>query len=84
MSDEEGTQAQADLAREVRSWLEAHWNPALSVEAWWRLVARAGWSAPHLPVEQGGRGLPRSADRHVRALFASPASRTAPTSYTSW
>jgi len=60
-----------DLAREVRSWLEEHWDPALPVEAWWRLVGRAGWSAPHLPVEQGGRGLPRSADRRVRSLFAS-------------
>jgi alkylation response protein AidB-like acyl-CoA dehydrogenase len=60
-----------DLAREVTSWLEEHWDPTLSVEEWWRLVGRAGWSAPYLPVEEGGRGLPRSADRQVRALFAS-------------
>jgi len=62
--------ARADLAREVTAWLEEHWDPALSVEDWWRLVGRAGFSAPHLPVEQGGRGLPRSADRQVRTLFA--------------
>jgi alkylation response protein AidB-like acyl-CoA dehydrogenase len=70
VSDPEGSRAAGDLAREVTAWLEEHWDPALSVEAWWRLVGRAGWSAPHLPVEEGGRGLPRSADRQVRALFA--------------
>jgi alkylation response protein AidB-like acyl-CoA dehydrogenase len=59
-----------ELAREVTAWLEEHWDPALPVEAWWRLVAQAGWTAPHRPVEQGGRGLPRAADRQVRALFA--------------
>jgi alkylation response protein AidB-like acyl-CoA dehydrogenase len=60
-----------DLAREVTSWLEANWDPALTVEAWWRRVGRAGWTAPHLAVEEGGRGLPRSADRKVRAIFES-------------
>jgi alkylation response protein AidB-like acyl-CoA dehydrogenase len=63
--------AGGDLAAEVTAWLDEHWDPALSVEEWWRLVGRAGWSAPHLTVEDGGRGLPRSADRQVRSLFAS-------------
>jgi alkylation response protein AidB-like acyl-CoA dehydrogenase len=63
--------ARSELAREVTAWLDEHWDPSLSVEQWWRLVAKAGWTAPHLPVEQGGRGLPRSAGRQVRALFAS-------------
>jgi len=71
VSSEEGSQAGADLAREVLAWLEEHWDPALSVEEWWRLVGRAGWTAPHFSLEEGGRGLPRSADRQVRALFAS-------------
>ena len=34
--------ATADLAREVAAWLEEHWDPALSVEEWWRLVGRRG------------------------------------------
>ena len=70
MSRADSAEAGGELAREVAAWLKQHWDPALPVEAWWRLVARAGWSAPHLPVAQGGRGLPRSADRQVRALFA--------------
>ena len=71
MSEQDDARAAGALAREVNAWLEQHWDPSLSVEEWWRLVGRAGWSAPHLPVEQGGRGLPRSAERQVRALFAS-------------
>ena len=58
------------LADEVRAWLSEHWDPVLPVEEWWRIVARAGWTAPHLPVEQGGRGLHRTAANTVRATFA--------------
>jgi alkylation response protein AidB-like acyl-CoA dehydrogenase len=58
------------LEAEVVSWLKEHWDPALSVEQWWRLVGRAGWCAPHFKVEEGGRGLSRSSERQVRALFA--------------
>jgi alkylation response protein AidB-like acyl-CoA dehydrogenase len=57
------------LRAEVRAWLELHWDPDLSVDDWWRLVAKAGWTAPHLTPEQGGRGLHRSAIRTVRAVF---------------
>ena len=35
------------------------------------MVGRAGWCAPHFAKEEGGRGLPRTAERTVRALFAS-------------
>ncbi|MBL7495056.1 acyl-CoA dehydrogenase family protein [Frankia sp. CNm7] len=55
---------------EVEAWLAEHWDPDLSVERWWRLVAAAGWTAPHFSVEQGGRGLPQRAGRTVRAAFA--------------
>ena len=58
-----------DLRAEVRAWLEDHWDPDLSVDDWWRLVAEAGWTAPHLPREQGGRGLHRTAASTVRAEF---------------
>lgn len=64
------TDADDDLIREVDEWLDEHWDPSLSAEDWWRLVGRAGWTAPHLPPDQGGRGLPRAAERKVRARFA--------------
>ena len=58
------------LRAEVRAWLEEHWDPALSAEEWWRIVADAGWTAPHFTPEEGGRGLHRNAGGTVRAAFA--------------
>ena len=57
------------LKAEVRAWLDEHWDPDLSVDDWWRIVAKAGWTAPHFTPEQGGRGLPRRADNTVRNEF---------------
>jgi alkylation response protein AidB-like acyl-CoA dehydrogenase len=60
----------AELWDEVQAWLAAHWDPDLAVDDWWATVAAAGWTAPHLPVERGGRGLARRSQRVVRAAFA--------------
>ena len=59
-----------ELRAEVRAWLEEHWDPELSVDDWWRIVGKAGWTAPHFTSEQGGRGLHRTAGNVVRATFA--------------
>ena len=48
------------LAADVARWLAQHWDPDATVVNWWRLVADAGWTAPHFPTEWGGRGLPRT------------------------
>ena len=58
-----------EIAAEVRAWLAEHGDPELSVDDWWRIVAKAGWTAPHLTPEQGGRGLPRVAANIVRPTF---------------
>jgi len=58
------------LGADVQAWLEQHWDPELSVEEWWQLVADAGWTAPHFTPEQGGRGLERRSEAVVRATFA--------------
>ena len=57
------------LKAEVQAWLDDHWDPELSVDDWWRIVAKAGWTAPHFTPEQGGRGLPRKAANTVRDEF---------------
>ncbi len=62
--------ANDELRAEVRSWLDQHWDPDLTVDDWWGVVADAGWTAPHFPPEQGGRGLHRAAGNLVRATFA--------------
>ena len=58
------------LAADVLAWLEQHWDPELSVEEWWQLVADAGWTVPHFTPDQGGRGLERRSEAVVRATFA--------------
>ncbi len=59
-----------ELWAEVQDWLTASWDPGLTVDAWWKEVAAAGWTAPHLAPEQGGRGLGRRSQVVVRSAFA--------------
>jgi alkylation response protein AidB-like acyl-CoA dehydrogenase len=59
----------AELWAEVTAWLEEHWDPTLAVEEWWRIVGDAGWTAPHLTPEQGGRGLSIRDQAVVRKCF---------------
>jgi alkylation response protein AidB-like acyl-CoA dehydrogenase len=62
--------AREELRAEVRAWLDENWNPDLSADDWWQIVHEAGWSAPHLPPEQGGRSLHPAAINTVRSVFA--------------
>jgi len=59
-----------ELADEVVRWLEANWDPDVTVDAWWKAVAAAGWTAPHFPPDQWGRGLGRRSQGVVRSAFA--------------
>jgi alkylation response protein AidB-like acyl-CoA dehydrogenase len=61
----------SEVRDEVNGWLESNWDPDLSVDAWWKTVAAAGWTAPHFAPDQGGRGLPRRAQADVRSAFKS-------------
>jgi alkylation response protein AidB-like acyl-CoA dehydrogenase len=58
-----------DIRAEVVAWLDEHWDPSLSVEEWWKLVSDAGFTAPHLEPEQGGRGWSRRSQGTVRTAF---------------
>jgi alkylation response protein AidB-like acyl-CoA dehydrogenase len=61
----------AALWAEVHDWLTENWDPDRSVDEWWKVVAAAGWTAPHFAPDQGGRGLPRRVVRTVRSAFKS-------------
>ena len=41
---------------EVETFCDQNWDPDLTVEQWWRLLAGVGYSHPMLPVPAGGRG----------------------------
>jgi alkylation response protein AidB-like acyl-CoA dehydrogenase len=47
-----------EVRRDVRAWLEANWNPELSLVEWRNRLADSGWGCPTWPVEWLGRGLP--------------------------
>ena len=50
----------ADTLEELDAWLDANWDPELTVAQWWHLLGSAGWAAPALPPNAYGKGLSRS------------------------
>ncbi len=49
---------EASVRAEARAWLEANWDPDLSLVAWREKLAESGWGTPAWPEEWHGRGLP--------------------------
>jgi alkylation response protein AidB-like acyl-CoA dehydrogenase len=60
-----------DVRAEASAWLEANWDPRLTVRAWWVLLAESGWGHAQWPKEWFGRGLTASLSAVVREVFAS-------------
>ena len=54
------------LRATVRAWLEEHWDPQLTVRAWWAMLADSGWAYPMWPEEWFGRGLTSDQAQVVR------------------
>ena len=52
--------SEANVVAEVRAWLEANWDPDVSLVEWRGKLADSGWAVPHWPTEWHGRGLPVS------------------------
>ena len=50
----------SDLLDELDAWLDANWNPDLTVAEWWQRLGTSGWAAPALPVNAYGKGLARN------------------------
>jgi alkylation response protein AidB-like acyl-CoA dehydrogenase len=59
-------QRSQDVVAEVTSWLEANWDPDLTVGEWWERLGDSGWAAPTWPVEWYGRGLSREESVRVQ------------------
>ncbi|HEX2887638.1 acyl-CoA dehydrogenase family protein [Vineibacter terrae] len=62
--------SESTVRAEVRTWLEANWNPALGLVEWRNKLADSGWGAPHWPKEWYGRDLPQALASVVDEEFA--------------
>ncbi|HEV3328870.1 MAG TPA: acyl-CoA dehydrogenase family protein [Acidimicrobiales bacterium] len=58
------------LRGQLRDWLDANWDPELSLMGWRTRLADAGWARPSWPTEWGGKGLPAWASEAVEAELA--------------
>jgi len=50
----------SELLDELDAWLDANWDPELTVAEWWQRLGTSGWASPSLPVNAYGKGLPRN------------------------
>jgi alkylation response protein AidB-like acyl-CoA dehydrogenase len=80
MAQQEG-QSDAYLgAREAAlSWLNANWDPALTVRAWWAMLADSGWAFHTWPTAWFGQGLSADAAAGVRSACAEAGALPPPT-----
>ena len=53
----------SDVVAEVNAWLEANWDPDLTVAEWWERLGTSGWAVPAWPEDSFGKGLPRAPTR---------------------
>jgi alkylation response protein AidB-like acyl-CoA dehydrogenase len=68
----------ADVVEELRGWLDANWDPDMTVAEWWERLGMAGWSAPSLPAESYGRGASRNDAVRVAETIAAHGALAAP------
>lgn len=50
---------------ELTAWVQRHWDPAMPLRDWRRLLLASGWAVPSWPERWHGRGLPPWADELV-------------------
>ena len=66
-----GTTVDAMTIREtVQQWAQTHWDPAMPVREWWRLLAEERYALPSLPEHALGRGYSRQEENEVRRGLA--------------
>jgi alkylation response protein AidB-like acyl-CoA dehydrogenase len=48
------------ILSDLRAWLQANWDPDITVGQWWERLGLAGWAAPGLPENAYGKGMARA------------------------
>lgn len=59
----------AAVRREAGAWLEANWDPDLTLGQWWKLLLESGWGQPTWPSEWFGRDIDAQAVAAVGEEF---------------
>jgi alkylation response protein AidB-like acyl-CoA dehydrogenase len=59
-----------EVRAEVEAWIDANWDPELTLREWWGRLAAARWVSPHLPEVAGGRGWGNDLSAAVNAALA--------------
>lgn len=60
-----------DLMNELSDWLDANWDPSLTVAEWWQILADSGYAKPSLPENAGGKGWGQGQETSAMRLMAS-------------
>lgn len=64
------TNAEIDVEAEVGAWLDANWDPSMTVGEWWQRLADSGYSHPSLPEHAGGKGWSQSMEMTAMRTMA--------------
>src|SRR5438067_2512997 len=59
-----------DVTTNVTDWLQANWDPELTVGEWWERLGTSGWAVPTWPEEWFGKGLSREEGVRVQRTIA--------------
>ncbi len=62
--------AEITVRTDVRAWLDANWDPDLTLRAWWKTLGESGWGFPTWPTDWFGKGLSGDLAGVVRDEFA--------------
>ncbi len=57
------------IEQEVNAWLDAHWNPELSLAEWRTVLVDGGWATPNWPSEYYGRDFTQEKAAVVARVF---------------
>jgi alkylation response protein AidB-like acyl-CoA dehydrogenase len=60
----------AGLVADVQAWVDANWDPGITVREWWLRLADAGYAYPSWPKGLGGSGASRRDAATIAAVLA--------------
>ncbi|HEX8804339.1 MAG TPA: acyl-CoA dehydrogenase family protein [Acidimicrobiales bacterium] len=72
------TTAGTDVIAEVEAWLDANWDPDLTVAEWWERLGTSGWAVPTWSSQWFGRDLSRAEAVRVQQAITERGALPAP------